>query len=646
MRKPCVVNLFKTASGLLLGLVCCLACGNLRAAPLAEPIRLVPQPMEMTPGSGVFEITGRTPIFIPPDCPPAKLAAETLNNQLAGTGLRLPVKVLSAVSVRRAISLRMLAKPDPKLAEEGYSLDVSPNGVAIAANRPAGLFYALQTLAQLLPPEAGEVKPAAKPRLILPAVSILDAPRFGWRGLLLDCSRHFFTASEVKAYIDGMARYKFNILQLHLTDDQGWRIEIKSRPKLTSVGAWRVPRQGPWWSYDPPQPGEAATDGGFYSQEEIRDIVAYGRDRWVTVVPEIETPGHSLAAIAAYPEISCGGGPFQVNPGSKFYGTIENSVCAGNEATFAFLDQVFGEVAALFPGPYIHVGGDEAFHGFWAKCPKCKERMATENLKSLAELQSYFIKRVEKIVESKGKRLVGWDEILDGGLAPNATVMSWRGTAGGEAAARQGHQVILSPSPQYYLDLYQGDPILESNTYALARLREVYLFEPVPPSIPPKLVLGIQGNLWSESIPNFRQAQYMTWPRALAVSESAWTPNTQKNWSDFFARAEAQMRRLAIAGINCARSVYDPIVTPKKDGEGFLVLELSSEIEGVALHYTFAAANPDETYPVYRSPLRIPRNAAEIRVVAVRGGKPAGRQLNLPIPELAKRLGQPCKLYP
>jgi len=632
-------------SRLTFAVMFCLAGAAASAAPSAPPPQIVPLPMEMTCGLGSFEITDRTAILIPQDCPQAKLAAEALNQHLAGASLHLRLKVRSAASVRHAIHLQILPDPNPKLGEEGYCLEISPQGVVISANRPAGLFYSIQTLVQMLRPEVGAAKPSLNPRLLLPVVSIVDAPRFAWRGLLLDCSRHFFTAEEVKAYIECMARYKFNILHWHLTDDQGWRIQIKSRPQLTAVGAWRVPREGPWWSYDPPQPGEPATYGGFYSQDQIRAIVAYARDRFVTVVPEIETPGHSMATIAACPELSCGGGPFQVNPGSKFYGTIENSLCAGNEATFTFLDQVFGEVALLFPSPYIHVGGDEAFHGFWAKCPKCKQRMASENLKSLAELQSYFIKRVEKIVESKGKRLIGWDEILDGGLAPNATVMSWRGTAGGEAAAKMGHQLVLAPSPQYYLDLYQGDPVLESNTYSMARLRDVYRFEPLRASVAPRLVLGIQGNLWTESVPNIRQAQYMTWPRALAIAESAWTPAANKNWDDFFLRAEAQMRRLAIAGVNCARSAYDPIVTPRKDSDGFLVLELSSEIAGVTLHYTFAAANPDETYPAYQSPLRIPRNAAEIRVVAVRGGKPIGRTLNISIQELVKRLGEPCKLH-
>jgi len=629
-----------------LTLMSCLAGAAHPSVPFTSPPQFVPQPAEVACGRGAFEITDRTALFIPPDCPQAKLAAAALNRCLAGSGMELPIKVRSSASPRGAIHFRILADPNPKLGEEGYSLEVSSKGVAIAANRPAGLFYSVQTLIQMLPPPVEGAKPSPTSRLPLPVISIVDAPRFSWRGLLLDCSRHFFTAAEVKDYIDRMAQYKFNLLQLHLTDDQGWRMEIKSRPQLTAVGAWRAPRDGPWWSYDPPQPGEAATYGGFYSQAQIRDVVAYARDRFVTVLPEIETPGHSLATIAAYPELSCGGGPFQVNPGSKFYGTIENSLCAGNEATFAFLDQVFGEVAALFPGPYIHVGGDEAFHGFWAKCPKCQQRMASENLKSLPELQSYFIKRVEKIVESKGKRLIGWDEILDGGLAPNATVMSWRGTAGGEAAAKLGHQVVLSPSPQYYLDLYQGDPVLESNTYSMARLRDVYRFEPVPVFLPPQYVLGIQGNLWTESVPNLRQAQYMTWPRALAIAESAWTPPAKKGWDDFFTRAEAQMRRLAVAGVNCALSAYDPIVTPRKDPEGLLVLELSSELEGVTLHYTFAAANPDATYPAYRSPLRIPKNAAEIRVVAVRGDKPVGRVLNLSLQELVKRLGEPCKIYP
>ncbi|MBL9139248.1 MAG: family 20 glycosylhydrolase [Verrucomicrobiales bacterium] len=649
-RRQLGPNVSPRRSGLpgalpLVGICCLMSAALFAVSPAAGP-RLIPQATQVTWEAGTFELTERTPVLLPPNCPTAAWAAAALNRHLAMHGFQVRVQASSEKPARRAIQLRILSPTDPQLGEEGYQLAISGKGVVLAANQPAGLFYGVQTLAQLLPAPAKPAPSAVPSRLELPGVRIVDTPRFGWRGLLLDVSRHFFTTTEVKASIETMALFKFNHLQLHLTDDQGWRLEVKARPQLTAVGAWRVPRQGNWWSYDPPLPGEAATDGGFFTQAEIRDLVAFACERFITLVPEIETPGHSLATLAAYPELSCGGGPFQVNPGSRFYGRIENTLCPGNDATFAFLDQVIGEVAGLFPGTYIHIGGDEAFHGFWGKCPKCKQRMVGENLKSLAELQSYFVKRVEKIVESKGKRLIGWDEILDGGLAPNATVMSWRGTAGAETASKLGHLVVLSPSSHYYLDLYQGDPALESSTYSQARLREVYQFEPVPASVSPQLVLGIQGNLWTESIPTLRQAQYMTWPRALAIAESAWSAPVRKDWPEFFSRAEVQMERLTQAGINCARSVYDPIVTPKKDAEGFLVLELSSELEEVSLHYTFATANPDPTYPAYQAPLRIPRNAAEIRVVSVRHGRAVGRQLNLPIPELVKRLGTACKLYP
>lgn len=604
-------------------------------AVLAAAPAVIPQPVSLELRTGSYALTKNSRVIVGDAAAELGFTADYLAGRLApGLGVR-PEVLRQGGS--RGIRLALLEAPEPALGEEGYRLTVTARGIEVAANRPAGCFYGAQTLLQLLPPEIESGAPAEKATWQVPCVVVEDHPRFHWRGLLLDVSRHFFTATEVKAYLDQMARYKLNVLQLHLTDDQGWRPEIARDPKLTEIGAWRVPRVGHWWQFDPPQPGEAATYGGFYRREEIRELVAYARDRFVTIVPEIDVPGHSLALLAVHPEISCLGGSFQVNPGSKFYGQIENSVCPGKERTFEVLERVFSEVAEMFPGEYLHMGGDEAFKGFWRRCPDCQARMKSAGLKNAEELQSYFVKRIEKLLNAKGKRLIGWDEILEGGLAPQATVMSWRGVDGGIAAAKAGHDVVMTPSPYYYLDLYQGDPVVEPSTYSMARLKTTYGFEPVPAGIDPQRILGVQGNVWSESIPTLRHAEYMTWPRGFAIAETGWSPPSAKDWNDFARRVEQHFRRFEAADWNCAHSVYDVIFSPRRSADGSLEIVLGTEIEDLEIRYTFAGPDPDAHYPRYEKPLRVPKNAAELRVVTCRNGRKMGRQINMPIAELEKR---------
>ncbi len=535
------------------------------------------------------------------------------------------------------ISLSLLERFDTSLGTEGYILHVTPERVEVSANTANGLFYGVQTLLQLMPPEIESERPARQVDWLVPCVRIRDYPRFPWRGLLLDVSRHFFTKEELLAYIDQMARYKLNIFHIHLSDDQGWRLQIKRYPKLTDVGAWRVPRTGSWWSFDPPQPGEKSTYGGFYTQDDVREIVHYAAERSVTIVPEIDVPGHSLAALASYPELSCEGGPFDVNPGSKFYNEITNVLCAGKEEVFEFLDGVMTEVADLFPGRYIHMGGDEATKKFWKACPRCQACMKEHHLQSEEELQSYFVKRLEKIIESKGKQLIGWDEILEGGLSPNATVMSWRGTAGGIKAAQMKHPVIMTPLPEYYLDLFQGDPVSEPETYGMCRLKTCYGFEPVPDDVDPKYILGGQGNLWTESVPDFRHAQYMTWPRGMAIAESLWSPAAAKDWASFVTRVERQFDRLDIAQVKYARSMYDAFFTSRRYDQGRLLVEIQTEVDGLNIHYTWAGTNPDQFYPKYEQPLIIPAGAKELRVITYRNGTPVGKESRITLTELQKR---------
>jgi len=603
-------------------------------APAAAPaatLGLIPQPVSVETHSGVFRLRPNTAIVAPPRAPEVRQAAAYLANAVAApTGWQWKISESAPSSTRRnAIVLALTGQSPAPPRGEGYDLTVTPRGIRIESATPAGLFYGVQTLLQLLPPEI-ESRIRRDAVWTLPCVRIVDYPRYAWRGLMLDVSRHFFTKEFVERYIDRMARHKMNVFHWHLTDDNGWRIEIEGLPQLTQMGAWRVPRLAKWGTRDAPREGEAATDGGFYTQDDIREVVAFAKQRFVTVVPEIEMPGHSLAALAAYPELSCTGGPFQVNPGSNFYTKIDNAFCPGNEKTFEFIDKVMSEVAPLFPSEFVHVGGDECFKGFWKTCPKCQRRMADEHLSTPEELQSYLIRRAEKILESKGKKLIGWDEILEGGLAPNAAVMSWRGMQGGVAAAKMNHQVVMTPTNFVYLDYYQGDPSLEPSTFARLLLSTCYRFEPTPEGVDPKYILGGQGNLWTESVPTPRHAEYMTWPRAFALAEVFWSPKESRNWDDFAARVESQFERLEAAQVNYARTMYDVAVTPVRDAAGKPAVRMTTELSGCDIYYTFDGTNPDPFTSKYAGePVPVPGDASVVKAVAWRGGRPSGRVLTL-----------------
>jgi hexosaminidase len=411
-------------------------------------------------------------------------------------------------------------------------------------------------------------------------------------------------------------------------------------PDLTNTGAWRVPRTGLWWDRTPPKDGEKASYGGFYTREEIKDLVRYASERYVNILPEIEAPGHSLAAIASYPWLSSTRQKYNVNPGSKFYGIEDNSLCPGKESTFEYLDKVFTEVAELFPFDYIHIGGDECYKGFWEKCPDCRNRVKEEGLRDMKELQSYFVKRLEKILESKGKKLIGWDEILEGGLAPNAAVMSWRGMEGGIAAARAQHKVVMSPTDYAYIDFYQGDPAVEPPTYAILRLNKVYTFEPVPEGVDSSYILGGQGNLWTESVPTFRHAEYMIWPRSFALAEVFWSPKTSRDWNGFVHRTEINLQKLSHKDINYSTSFYDAIIEPSKDENGNLFILLDAEIDGISIYYTFDNTLPDHHSPLYQKgqKLTVPSDADTFRVITYRDGKAIGKLITVHLADLVKRL--------
>lgn len=595
-----------------------------------EQTALIPIPQTVTYAETTFKISQGTTIGLESSSAELLSIADYFNHKVnPALGYSFEVKE------QGDIQFSLINNPD--LGNEGYHLKVEKRQISIEANQPAGIFYGVQTLLQMLPKEIRSQQVQHDVEWAIAGADITDKPQFPWRGLMLDVSRHWFTKEEVMRFIDELAEYKMNVFHWHLTDDQGWRIEIKSLPNLTAKGAWRAKRVGQWWQREPQQPDEEATYGGYYTQEDIKDVLAYAKQRYVRVIPEIDVPGHSLATLVAYPELACMKAPKYVNVGNKFYGEDENTLCAGKEETFEFLDKVFTEVAALFPDEYIHVGGDECFKGFWHKCPRCQARMKAENLKDENELQSYVIHRLESILKAKGKKLIGWDEILEGGLAPDATVMSWRGMEGGIKAAKANHHVIMTPTQHCYLDLWQGEPSVEPDTYSMCRLSDSYRFNPVPDNVPAEMVLGGQGNLWSESVPTFRHAEYMTWPRGWALAEVLWSGPAKTDWDEFWPRVEKHFERADVAGINYARSMYNAIITPYKENNECLI-KLDCELKDSDIYYTFDNTDPDSFSPKYFEPLRIPKNATWLRVVTYRNGKPSGKVITLRIDELLKRI--------
>ncbi len=618
---------------LLLLFGCAVSCTQPENSISNESIGIIPLPSTYELKPGTFYITGQSSIGIDKSDPEMTALANYFNEEISdATGFSLPVNNSGTIIFQLG--------EHKELGEEGYQLSISADQLILSAYKHHGIFNGIQSVLQLLPPEIKSKTVQADATWSINCIEVTDKPQFAWRGLMLDVSRHFFTKQEVKKFIDQMAEYKYNVFHWHLTDDQGWRLEVKSLPKLTAIGAWRAPRVGNWWEREPQLPTDSLSYGGYYTTEDIREIVEYAQQRYVTIVPEIDIPGHSMAALSAYPEISCTGGPFHVNVGNTFYTKIENSLCAGNEQTFEVLDSVFAEVARLFPSPYIHIGGDECYKGFWEKCPKCKIRMQKEHLKNLEELQSYFVKRVAAMVQKRGKQVIGWDEILEGGLAPEAIVMSWRGMKGGIEAAKQGHSVIMTPTDHCYLDFYQGDPTVEPNTYSMLRLQDCYKYQLIPDSVDASLIMGGQGNLWTESVPHYRQVEYMIWPRALAISETLWTDARLRNWKFFVNRVEQQFERFDRSGVNYARSIYDPIIYPHWDKERQLKIAMKTEIEGLSLFYTFDNTIPDIYSNMYTDTLSIPKNASMLRVAAYKGQEQAGRLIDITIDALKKKAAE------
>ena len=452
--------------------------------------------------------------------------------------------------VRNIIIFELKKEKNDLLGDEGYQLTVDKKMILISANTEAGLFYGFQTLFQLAPANANVENPVA---IAVPGVKITDYPRFEWRGSHLDVCRHFFNIDEVKKHLDVMALYKLNKFHFHLTDDHGWRIQIDKYPLLTEVGAWRVDRSDvPWGEAEPAQEGEECSYGGYFTKDQIREIVAYAAARHIDVVPEIEMPGHSSAILAAYPQFACDNYPYCVAIGP--YWPPKAILCGGNDSVLVFLKDVFDEVMELFPYEYVHLGGDEAYKDNWRACPKCQQKIKDLGLANEEELQAWMVAEIEKEVNKHGKKIIGWDEILDGGVTPTATVQSWRGAESAIKAAQLGNEVVMSPTAFCYFDYYQDDPETQPKAIGgYVPLGKAYAFEPIPDTLTSeqaKCIKGAQCNLWSEFIFTYDHAEYMLLPRLCALAETVWTPKERKDWSRFEAAIPAQVRLLQQLGYN------------------------------------------------------------------------------------------------
>ncbi len=558
-------------------------------AAASQAVPVLPLPAQVVPGTGEFKVDARTPLRIDAGDEAARAAAQYFVERLqTSRGLRLKIETTAR---NNQPAIRFAIDAAAPAGNEAYALAITPAGVEVRARNAAGLFYGGITLWQLLSADDARGNPVR-----VPAQRIEDAPRFGWRGFMLDSARHLQSVDEIKRLLDQMAQAKLNVFHWHLTDDQGWRLEIKRYPKLTEVGAWRIPA------------GKAGRDangkplryGGFYTQAQAREIVEYAAQRHIRVVPEIEMPGHAQAAIAAYPQFGVTGKTPAVSPDWGVNPYLYNI----DDATFGFLENVLTEVMGIFPGTYIHIGGDEAVKLQWRGSPQVQARMRELGLKDEAQLQSWFIKRIERFLVGKGRKLIGWDEILEGGLPEEATVMSWRGTKGAVEAAREGHDVVLTPSDLTYLNRLQSLEADEPPAHDhLTTLRAVYDFEPVPVELneaQAKHVLGTQANLWTEHVRTEARVEHMAFPRLAALAESAWTPRAKKDWSSFLQRLAPQMQRYRQAGIRVADSAFAARIRTEAKGRDRASVRLENQTGFGELRYTLDGSAPTSTSSLYR----------------------------------------------
>ena len=555
---------------------------------------LIPKPQSIQINKGNFTLNDKTVIQADATLFEAQFLQQAIELQ---TGWKLKIvpvaNAVSKISLSRSIDESFTNK------EEFYTLKSTQNTIAITAETNTGFFFGIQTLLQLLPnAKASEIK--------IPCLTIIDQPKYAWRGMHLDCARHFFPKEFVKKYIDYIAMYKMNTFHWHLTDDQGWRIEIKKYPKLTEIGAWR---NGSMVGHYNDQTYDDKRYGGFYTQEDVKEIVAYATQRHITVVPEIEMPGHAVAALAAYPEYSCTGGPFQV---AKQWGVLDDVFCP-KEETITFLEDVLTEVMALFPSKYIHIGGDECPKTRWKTCPHCQALIKEKGLKDEHELQSYFVQRIEKFVNKKGRKIIGWDEILEGGLAPNAAVMSWRGTEGGIEAAKQKHFVVMTPGSHCYFDHYQGDPKNEPLAIGgYTTVEKVYGFNPTPTELSAEeanYILGAQANVWTEYMEDAAKVEYMIFPRIMALSEVLWGTSNATDFKNFQNRMVQQFASLDQKGIHYSKALFEVTTKVRSSTKNdAVIVELHSANEAKNIKYTTDNTTPTAKSTSYSGPIAINKN--------------------------------------
>ncbi len=572
---------------------------------------VVPMPLEInTTQQASFLLKSGVTVYYPAGNEKMQRNAEFLASYVkAQTGIELQVQ--AGEGGKGGIVLQLgLANDNP----EAYQLKVDASQVVISSPSEAGVFYGIQTLRKAVDVAEGS-------NVELPAVEIKDQPRFGYRGMMLDVGRHFFSMDEIKTYIDMMALHNINRFHWHLSEDQGWRIEIKKYPKLTEIGSMRKEtvighNSG---KYD------GKPYGGFYTQEQAKEIVAYAAERYITVIPEIDLPGHMQAALAAYPELGCTGGPYEV---WTQWGVSDNVLCAGNDQTIQFIKDVLAEIVEIFPSEYIHVGGDECPKVKWSTCPKCQARIKALGLKSdnkhtkEERLQSYVIHEAEEFLNSKGRKMIGWDETLEGGLAPNATVMSWRGEAGGIEAAKQHHDVVMTPNTYLYFDYYQSKDT-ETEPMAIGGylpMERVYSYEPMPKSLSPeeqKYIVGVQANLWTEYIPDFKQVQYMVLPRMAALSESQWCAPEKKNYEAFLQRVSRLVNIYAKNGWNYATHIFDVMLDLKPNTETGTLDAVARTIDNAPIYYTLDGSEPTTASEKYTDIIKIDKPCT-LRTVAIR----------------------------
>lgn len=578
---------------------------------------IIPAPKSLKASRGVFEFKNTTKIYF------ANTSKEQVNEAFDVLCQRM-----SDVSEINLEFTNLLPESDVIVCrinkniqhKEGYTLHITPSKIEIEANSPNGIFYATQTIRQLLPPAIESKEKVTGIEWVVPCCKIVDAPMFAYRGMHLDVCRHFVPLDEVKAYIDQMALLKLNTFHWHLTDDQGWMIEIKKYPRLAGVGGFRE-RTLVGHLYDSPRKWDNTRTGGYFTQEEIKEVINYAQKRSITVIPEIELPGHAMAALTAYPQYSCSGGPFDVQ------GTwgVFNDVYCSKEETFSFLEDILDEVADLFPGEYIHIGGDECPKIRWKHCAACQLRIKEEGLKDEHELQSYFIRRMQKHLAQKNKRIIGWDEILEGGLAPGATVMTWRGVEGGIAAAKHGNNVIMTPYEHLYLDYYQSqspsDPLAIGGYLPI---KKVYEFDPYPSELSTsemKHIWGVQANLWTEYLASREQREFMLFPRLAALSELTWTEPGKKNYKRFSNNLPMLLEGYDYAGLNYSKAFFGIESKPISDGKGNLNLKLNCDAPQTTIYYTLDGSKPNVNSTVYISPIPLPENETIVKAITVRDGR-------------------------